>query len=82
MDVDRILAGERRGIGIGIIDRAAHRDAGIVDEDVEPAEMFGDVVHQLFDFGGRRLVGLVGAGLHALGLQFGTTASALSGEAT
>ena len=69
MHIDRILAGERRGIGVGIIDRAAHRDAGIVDEDVEPAEMSGDVLHQLLDLGGRRLVGLEGAGFDALGLQ-------------
>ena len=27
-----------------VVDRDAHRDAGIVDDDIEPAEMRGDVV--------------------------------------
>ena len=80
MDVDGILPGERRGIGVGIVDRAADGDAGIVDEDVEPAEMLCDVVHQLFDFGGRRLVGLEGAGFDALGLQFGDDGLGLVGR--
>ena len=70
VDVDRVLAGQRRGIGIGIVDRAADGDAGIVDENVEPAEILGDVLHQLLDFGRRGLVGLEGAGFDALGLQF------------
>ena len=70
MDVDRVLAGQCRGIGVGVIDRAADGDAGIVDEDVEPAEMLGDVVHELLDLDRRSLVGLVGAGFDAPGLQF------------
>jgi len=49
--VDRVLAGQRGGVGRGIVDRAADGDARIVDEDVEPAERLGDVVHELLDFG-------------------------------
>ena len=66
-----VLAGQCRGVGVGIIDRAADGDAGVVDEDVEPAEIFGDVLHQLIDVDGGGLVGLVGAGVDALGLQLG-----------
>ena len=69
MDIDRVLAGERYGIGIDIIDGSAGDDAGVVDEDVEPAELFCDVLHQLVDFDGGGLVGLEGARLHALGFQ-------------
>ena len=71
MDIDRVLAGERCGIGIGIIDGGAGDDAGVVDEDVEPAELFCHVLHQLLDFDGGGLVGLEGARLHALGFQLG-----------
>src|SRR5262249_12097454 len=60
----------RRHVGGGVVDRAADRHARIVDEDVEPAEVPGDVLHQLIDLGGRRLVGLVGAGFDAPGLEF------------
>ena len=56
------------------------RDAGIVDENVEPAEMLCDVLHQLLDLGGRRLVGLEGAGFDALGLQFGDDGFRLVGR--
>ena len=70
-DIDGVLAGECRGVGIGIVDRAADGNAGIVDEDVEPAEILGDVLHQLLDLDGGRLVGLEGAGFDALGLQLG-----------
>ncbi len=56
---------------LAIVDRAADGDAGIVDEDVEPAEILGHVLHQLVDVDGGRLVGLEGAGVDALGLQFG-----------
>ena len=79
VDVDRVLAGQRRGVGIGIVDRAADGDAGIVDEDVEPAEILGDVLHQLVDVGGGGLVGLVGAGVDALGFQFGDDGFGLVG---
>ena len=66
-----LLAGQCRSVGIGVIDRAADGNAGIVDEDVEPAEILRDVLHQLVDIDGRGLVGLVGAGVDALGLQLG-----------
>ena len=66
-----VLAGQRRSVGVGIIDRAADGNAGIVDEDVEPAEILRDVLHQLIDIDGGGLVGLVGAGIDALGLQLG-----------
>ncbi len=32
-----------------IVDRDAHGDAGIVDDDIEPAEMRGDVIDDLDD---------------------------------
>jgi hypothetical protein len=70
VQVDGVLAIQRRRIGIGIVDRAIDRDAGIVDEDVEPPEMLCNIFHQLIDFRGRSLVGLEGAGLHAPGFQF------------
>ena len=70
-DVDRVLPGQCRSVGVGIIDRAADGNAGIVDEDVEPAEILRDVLHQLIDIDGGGLVGLVGAGIDALGLQLG-----------
>ena len=71
MDVDRVLPGQRRDIGIGIADRAADGDAGVVDEDVETPKVLCHVVDELFDLSGRRLVGLESAGFDALGLQFG-----------
>ena len=74
-----LLAGQCRGVGVGIIDRAADGNAGIVDEDVEPAEILGDVLHQLIDIDGGGLVGLVGAGIDALGLQFGDDGFGLVG---
>ena len=74
-----ILAGERRGVGVGIIDRATDRNAGIVDEDVEPAEIPGDVLHQLIDVGGGGLVRLEGAGLDAPGFQFANDGFGLVG---
>jgi hypothetical protein len=52
MDVDRVLAGERGGVGIGIIDRPADGNGGIVDEDVEPSKVASDALDQLIDFGG------------------------------
>ena len=70
VDIDRVLAVQRRGIAVGIVDRATGRDAGIVDENVEPAEMLCDVLHQLVDFGGGGLVGLEGLGFDAAGFQF------------
>ena len=70
MHVDLVLAGERRGVGVGIIDRPTDRDACVVDEDVEPAKIPGDVVHQPVDVGGGGLVRLVGAGVDAPGFQF------------
>src|SRR5262247_1114447 len=48
---------------------ASSGDAGIVDEDVELAEMGGDVIDELLDISGGSLVGLEGAGFDALGLQ-------------
>jgi len=68
--VDGILAGERRGVGVGIIDRGTDHNAGIVDEDVEPAKIPGDVLHQPIDIDGGGLVRLVGAGVDAPGFQF------------
>ncbi|MGY3355704.1 hypothetical protein ACVWZK_002367 [Bradyrhizobium sp. GM0.4] len=80
MHVDGILAGERFGVGIGVIDRTAARDAGIVDEDVEMAELLRDVVDELRHVLGRGLVRLEGAGIDASGLQLGDDGFRLFGR--
>jgi len=69
VDVDRILARQRRDVSCGTVDAAADGDAGIVHEDVEMAKVLRDVVDQRFDRFRRSLVGLVGAGIDTLGLQ-------------
>ena len=56
---------------LAIADRAADGYAGVIDEDVEAAEILGDILHQLIDLDGGSLVSLVGAGVDALGLEFG-----------
>src|SRR4029079_3249384 len=65
-------SGARHGgvCGLGIVDSAADRNAGIVDEDVEVTEIPGHVADELFDVHRRGLVGLIGAGVDASGLQF------------
>ena len=78
-DIHGTLPGQCRGVGVGIIDRAADGNAGIVDEDVEPAEILGDVLHQLVDIDGGRLVGFVSAGVDALGFQLGDDGFGLVG---
>jgi hypothetical protein len=78
--VDRILAGEGVGVGVGIVDRTARGDAGIVDENVEMAEFLGDVADELRDVLGRGLVGLEGTGLDAPGLQLSDDGLSLVGR--
>ena len=82
MDVHRILAGERGAVSVAIVDGATGGNPGIVDEDVEPAELRGDIIDELLDVGGRRLVGLEGAGFDALRLDLVDDGFRLSGEAT
>jgi hypothetical protein len=57
-----------------VIGDFAHRpgdeDAGIVHQDVEMSEVFGDLAHQARDFIGPGLVGLEGHGAYPLLLQF------------
>jgi hypothetical protein len=80
MHVDRVLAGERRCVGIGIIDGSAGDNAGVVDEDVEPPKVLCYVIDELFDLARRCLVGLVGAGIYALGLQIADRGFSLVGR--
>ena len=80
MDIDRILTRQRLGVRRGTIDLAADGHSGVIDEDVEPAEVSGDVLYELFDVGSRCLVGLVGAGLDTLCLQLGDDGLRLVGS--
>jgi hypothetical protein len=49
-------------VGSIIIDGAAGEHPGIIDEDIEPAELLGDFPYQILDLLGIGLVGLEGGG--------------------
>ena len=57
-------------VGSIIIDGAAGEHPGIIDEDIEPAELLGDFAYQILNLLGIGLVGLEGGGAHALALEF------------
>jgi hypothetical protein len=68
VNIDCVLAIKCRGVAVVVVDGAVHRNGRIIDEDIEPSEMPGDVFHQLIDFAGTGLVRLEGARFDALGL--------------
>jgi hypothetical protein len=57
-------------IAYGVGDLAGPEDAGAVDQDVDPAEPLGDLVHHGRHLAAVGLVGLDALGAHALRPQF------------
>jgi len=64
VQVDGVKAVERRHVGGRVIHLCRHRDARVVDQDVQSAETGRHVLHQFLHLRGIGLVGLDGGGSH------------------